>query len=306
LKNLLNSPKRKGYFLAALSAVAVSNVYIFSKAALRETDLITFGFFWFLMAFSFNFIYTVATQKLKLYLTFTAKELIVLGAIGVFEMSAAYLFFRGVNVIENPTIVSFLDNCTPLFVTVLGVIVLRDKFTRFEIFGMVLAIVGAFLVSYSGTFTLRGLFIYGSQYAVMAAILASIGITLAKRQIKAYDPAILSLNRTIFLVSLFLILMLTLHKSFSISLRSFTFVSIGSFAGPFLAAVLQYNAFKYIEASKAMIIQSTRSFFVLMASLLFFGLFPLAHQLVGGIISITGVMIIALGSTWLNSWKRNK
>jgi len=296
MKNILNSPKRKGYFFAALSALAVSNVYIFSKAALRDTDLSIFGFFWFLSAFLYNLIYTISTKKIHLYFNYSTKQKFVLAFIGLVEMMAAYFFFEGVNVIENPTIVSFLDTCTPIFVTILGIIFLKDKFNSIELSGMALAIVGAVMVSYSGSFALSNLFIYGSHFAVLAALFASIGITLAKSQIKAYEPAILSLNRTIYLIILFSALMFIHQRPFHISPKSFLFAAIGSFSGPFLGAVLQYNAFKYIEASKTLIIQSTRSFIVLLLILIFFGLFPLIHQLIGGVIAIIGVIIIAFGS----------
>jgi drug/metabolite transporter (DMT)-like permease len=304
IQNFLRTPKRKGYFFAALSALAVSNVYIFSKAALRETDLFVFGFFWFLSAFVYNLVYTISTRKFNHYFTYTNRQKLVLLVIGLIETMAAFTFFKGVSVIENPTIVSFLDTCTPLFTTILGIIFLRDRFNKIELSGMALAIAGAVLISYSGTFNLSGLFIYGSHFAILAAIFASIGITVAKSQIKAYDPAILSFNRTIYLVALFFVLLLVYKKPFSITTQSFIFAAIGSFAGPFLGAILQYNAFKYIEASKTMIIQSTRSFIVLIVSLLFFGLFPLYHQLLGGLMAITGVIIIALGSTRINHWNK--
>lgn len=296
MKQLLDTPKRKGYFFAVLSAFAVAHVYIFSKAALKNTDLFIFGFFWFLSAFSYNLFYTVASRKIHLYFTYSTRQKGVLLMIGLIETLAAYFFFEGVNAIENPTIVSFLDTCTPIFVTFLGIIFLRDKFNRVEISGMILAIFGALLLTYSGTFSLFNLFIDGSHYAILAAFFASIGITLAKSQIKAYDPAVLSLNRTIYLVILFFSLMYLYDKPFTITTQSFIYAAIGSFAGPFLGTILQYNAFKYIEASRTLIIQSTRSFIVLVISLLFFGLFPLIHQLIGGIIAVTGVLIITFGS----------
>ncbi len=37
----------KGYLLALLSVVAISNVYIFSKVALKEVSLPQFGVYWF-------------------------------------------------------------------------------------------------------------------------------------------------------------------------------------------------------------------------------------------------------------------
>lgn len=296
MKNFLHTPKRKGYFLAGLSAITISNVYICSKAALRETDIITFGFFWFLMAFSYNLIYCIATRKLKLYTTFSRNDQILLVFIGLFEMLAAISFFKGVNLLENPTIASFLDNCTPIFVTLGSIWILKEKFNRIEVFGMILAIVGAFLVSYSGSFSLRSLFINGSQYAVIASLLAAGGLLVARRKINLYDPAILSLNRTVYLVFIFFGLMLINHRPFTIHLHSFAYVSFGSFAGPFISAVLQYNALRYIEASRMIIIQSVRSFIVLIVSFLLFGVFPLAHQLTGGIIAVIGIIIIAFGA----------
>ena len=41
----------KGYFFAFLAVLAMSNVYIFSKAALSEASLPVFGFYWFLFFF---------------------------------------------------------------------------------------------------------------------------------------------------------------------------------------------------------------------------------------------------------------
>ncbi len=40
--------KTKGYFLTLVGVLAMSNVYIFSKAALQELQLPQFGFYWFL------------------------------------------------------------------------------------------------------------------------------------------------------------------------------------------------------------------------------------------------------------------
>ncbi|GAI86612.1 unnamed protein product, partial [marine sediment metagenome] len=53
------SPYFKGYFFACLGTLAMSNVYIFSKAALLEMGLIEFGFCWYGMAIIWNLLYAL-------------------------------------------------------------------------------------------------------------------------------------------------------------------------------------------------------------------------------------------------------
>jgi drug/metabolite transporter (DMT)-like permease len=57
----------------------------------------------------------------------------------------------------------------------------------------------------------------------------------------------------------------------------------------------QYSALKYIEASRTMIIQSTRALFVMVGSMIYLSLLPELFQLVGGLITIAGVIVMTWG-----------
>ena len=72
-------------------------------------------------------------------------------------------------------------------------------------------------------------------------------------------------------------------------------MGIGSFLGPFITGLAQYSALKYIEASRTMIIQSTRSLFVLVGSMIYLSLLPDLLQLSGGLITIMGVIVMTWG-----------
>jgi len=72
-------------------------------------------------------------------------------------------------------------------------------------------------------------------------------------------------------------------------------MAIGSLLGPFLTGFAQYSALKYIEASRTMIIQSTRSLFVLVGSMIYLSILPEMIQVSGGVITIIGVIVMTWG-----------
>jgi len=69
----------------------------------------------------------------------------------------------------------------------------------------------------------------------------------------------------------------------------------GALVGPFLTGFAQYSALRFIEASRTMIIQSTRSLFVLIGSMIYLSILPEMLQLIGGLITILGVIVLTWG-----------
>ena len=72
-------------------------------------------------------------------------------------------------------------------------------------------------------------------------------------------------------------------------------LAIGSLLGPFLTGFAQYSALRFIEASRTMIIQTTRSLFVLVGSMIYLSILPEPIQLTGGLITILGVIVMIWG-----------
>ena len=105
----------------------------------------------------------------------------------------------------------------------------------------------------------------------------------------------MTLNRVLFIFVFALGAMLLRRESFHIPGKAAMNMAIGSLLGPFLTGFAQYSALRYIEASRTMIIQSTRSLFVLLGSMIYLTILPEMLQLTGGLITIAGVIVMTWG-----------
>jgi drug/metabolite transporter (DMT)-like permease len=285
----------KGILLALAAALAVSNVYIFSKAALKEIHIAQFGVYWFGLGIIWNLIYIFVFGKQRGLKKLSGNSWLVLLLIAVLEMFGTVLFFMAINKVENPAVVSFLANVNPLLITTLGILMLHERFNKIEFIGMVITLSGAVMISYKGGTTLSKLLIPGTEYVWLSGIIYSFSSIIAKKNITKLDPSFLSMARLILLFVLSLVMMFSLGLSFEISDSALKNVAIGSVLGPFLTALLGYLTMKYIEVSKASIVRSVRSLFVLAGAYLYFGSFPTQIQIIGGLLTISGVIFISLG-----------
>jgi len=282
----------KGYFFALIATLAFSNVYIFSKAALNEVHLTQFGVYWFAIGTIAALAFAIKNKKLKQLKTLTKQQVRILIILGVLEILTTTTFFLSINIIPDPSITSFLGNMFPVMVTLGGVFLLKERFGWIEAVGVVLALSGAFLISYTGGTTLRTLFISGTGIVFVNAILATSATLVVKVHVKRLSPELLVLNRTTWLLVYSLIMFFIFGQSFSIPASALKNIAIGAILGPFLAIVAVYYSYTYIEASRSAIVQSLKGIFVLIGAYLFFHTFPVKHQLIGGLLTVIGVMIM--------------
>ncbi len=294
----------KGYFWTFVSVLAVSNVYIFSKSALNQVSIIQFGFYWFGFGLIWNFLYLIWKSGLRPFkdLKRSAYKLFII--LGFLEIIGTTAFFYSIKVIESPAVASFLQNLSPIFVTTLGVIILKERFNKIEIIGIMLTLIGTFTISYRGGTDVSNVFISGSQFVVLSTFTFAVITVIIKKYIKQLTPSLLSYNRGVFIFTFSTILMLVTKQSLAIPNKALVDIMIGSLLGPFLTVIAGYNALKYIEISKKAILSSSRGLFVLIGAYLYFGKLPLSYQIIGGFITIAGVVFITFGKTLLKKSKK--
>ncbi len=289
------SDSTKGYIWTFVGILAVSNVYIFSKAALNLVDIIQFGFYWFGFGLIWNIIFLnkrISLSKIKEAIRGNFKLYLL---IGLLEIVATTSFFYAIMTIENPSVTSFLGNLSPLFVTILGILILKERFNYIEVLGVILTLTGAFVISYKGNASLNSIFLNGTQFVLLSTSIFSINTIIVKKNIKKLTPSLLSLNRGVFIFIFTIILMFLTKQSFHIPQKALISITIGSLLGPFLTVIAGYNALQYIEASKRSILSSSKSLFVLLGAYLYFGKFPMQYQVIGGIFTVFGVLLISFG-----------
>lgn len=285
----------KGFLLALVSVMAISNVYIFSKAALKEVTVPQFGVYWFGFGFLWILLYTWHQKSFKIINELPRRCYSVLLLLGVFEVVGTYFFFKAIDTITNPTIVSFIGNISPAFIITLSFILLKERFKTIEFWGIILALTGAFIISYKGNAGIQDMFIDGAQYVLYSSILGAINAVIIKKKIKNIHPIILTINRSLFLLVFSIIALSVVQETISIPISALKNIFIGSLLGPFLTVIAGYLALQYIPLSRKAIIGSTRGLFVLLGSYIYFDQFPNTIALVGGMITILGVLLIAFG-----------
>jgi len=284
-----------GYGFALLATIAGSTVYIFSKAALIQISLPQFGFYWFALAIVWNTLFAYITPAHQAFRHISKKSLKTLLIIGLIEIVATSTFYGAISVASNAAIPSFLRNMEYIFVALMGVIILGERFVKMEIAGVILTFIGVLIISYQKDATIISYCTGSSGLMVICTIFYALRTITAKKHIKTVTPIMLAISRAIFLLSVSVLALIILKQNLSIPLNAFLNILIGSFLGPFLTSLGQYNALKYIEASRAAIIQSTTALFVLIGAFLYFGRFPLAYQVIGGLFTIAGAMLLVVG-----------
>ena len=273
----------------------MANVYVFSKAALLEVNYFQFQFYWFFFALIWIVPFMWITGIIRKIPRLSRSSNVTLVLLGFLELGAATMLFLAIQLADNPTIISFLSNLTPIFVTILGIRFLGERFNLVEAIGIILTIGGVILITYTRDTSIRDFFGKGSGWILVSSIFSSVSIVTAKSRIRDIHPGILTLNRVIFIFSFAITAMLVRGESFIIPVSAAINMGIGSMLGPFLTGLTMYSALKYIEASRTMIIQSTRSLLVLVGSMIYLSILPDLLQLIGGLITIVGVIVLTLG-----------
>lgn len=288
-------PVVKGIVLAFLATLGMANVYVFSKAALLEVTYFQFQFYWFGFALLWILPFLTITGMIRKIPSLSRGANLTLLIIGLLELGAATMLFLAIQLAENPTTISFLSNLTPIFVTILGIRFLGERFNAVEAIGIILTIAGVILITYTRDTTLREFFGKGSGWILVSSVFSSVSIVTAKSRIRDIHPGILTMNRVLFLFLFSVLSMLIRQESFSVPGSAVLNMAVGSLLGPFLTGLAQYSALRYIEASRTMIIQATRSLFVLVGSMIYLSILPELIQLTGGIITIVGVIVMTWG-----------
>lgn len=297
----MKSDKFKGYLFALIATLAFSNVYIFSKAALNEVSLPQFGVYWFAIGLLLIVLYSAKTKKLNQIFKLSKRQYKILVVLGVLEMLTTTSFFISINIISDPSVTSFLGNMYPVLLTIFGIIFLREKFSILEGIGAGVALLGAFVISYQGGTSLKSLFIPGTTIVFINALFAATASIVVKKNVKTMSPETMNINRSLWLLLFAFIMLMVKGQSLVIPLSALKNIAMGATFGPFIAILSIYYSFQYIEASRSSIVQALKGIFVLIGAWLYFHTFPLPHQVLGGVLTVLGVVIMTASKAF--NWK---
>ncbi len=289
--------RTKGNILALVAALALANSFIFSKSALNTVHFVQFGLVWFSMGFVWLMAYIIISGDIRDIRKLSQTGHLYTFLVGLFEALGTAFFYIALKKVENPAIVSFLGNAGPVFVTLFGIILLKEIYSRLEILGVIMAISGIFAISFKPGALASGLFIPGTEWIILASLMFATGTIIGRKQIKQVSPSLLSLIRVVLLLVVFAFLFISLDLDLKIPARAYVNMAIGSLLEALITMVAAYSALKYIQAIRMSILVNTKSIWILISAFFVFGLVPETYQLIGGLLSLTGVILLTIGKT---------
>lgn len=293
------SSRWKGYLWALGGTIAFSSLYVFSKASLNQVSLAQFGVYYFGMGFLLNLMLVLLSGQFRQVIDLPLKTIHLLLGLAAVDLASNITFFISIHTIADPSVTSFLGNLFPVFLTVLSMLFLKERFSLIEAAGALLAIAGAFVISYSGEADWRRFFIAGTGWVVLNTFLAAGVSIIVKKNIHKVSPEIFNLNSNAWIFVAFLIYFLHSGDTPDISVNALMNISAGAFFGSFIGLLSFYYSYRYIPASHSSIVQSLKGIFVLLIAFLYFQNLPEAIQITGGAITIAGVLIMTLSQAGL-------
>ncbi|MGW8316266.1 MAG: DMT family transporter [Bacteroidales bacterium] len=284
-----------GHLYALAAALALSGSFIFSKSALNQLSMAQFGLVWFSLGVLWNGIWFFMRKDFRKLRGNFMKKLGVALVIAVLEGVATGLFYMAIKAMENPAVVSFIGNVGPVFVTIMGITLLRERFRRNQLLGILITIIGIFVINYrSGGFA--GFRDAGSIYVIAASLLFAGATIFGRWKQQWLEPGWMSLIRTTLLALAMWVWILDSGQMPRLTPVLWRDLALGSILETLIVIVFAYQSLKLIEATKTSLIISSKGVWTLILAWVFLGVFPTWVQLSGGILTLVGV--------WLITWNR--
>jgi len=292
----MNRHQTNGYLYALGASLALAASFVFSKSALNHLSMLQFGLLWFSLGVVWNGIWFLVRRDYRNVKGNAGAKTWVALVIAILEGAATGLFYLAIKAMENPAVVSFIGNIGPVFVTLMGILLLKERFRTSQVIGIIITISGIFVINFrEGGFA--GFVDPGSIYVISAAFLFSLATIVGRRLHHLLVPGYMSLIRSFLLAVAMAILFFRTGDMHPVSLSIWKDLALGSLLETLIVIVFAYQALKLIEATKTSLLISTKGVWTLVLAWIFLGVFPTGFQLAGGLLTLVGV--------WLITWSRN-
>jgi len=211
-------------------------------------------------------------------------------SMSLFSAAGSLLFTYGI-FLYGPVNAAFLIQFTAVFTILFGVAFFKERLTRLEAVGVLVAVAGVFVLAY-GNLTLE---IVSTLVLLVAALFFASANTLSKAYVKNMNPVALAGGNSMFMF-LFVFAYAVLSGRLETAFPSVTLVYafLGSVTGVVLSFALFFKALEVFEVSKAATIRTMEPFLTAIFSFIILALTPTVNQVVGGILIVIGVVTLSL------------
>lgn len=200
----------------------------------------------------------------------------------------------------DPGTASMLAQTSTVFALIFSVIWLRERLSRLELLGALMALIGVFVISFQPGDYLR----IGSLLVLGSAFMYALHTAIVKR----YGGEMNFGNFFLFRVAsttAFLLLFATARGQLAWPPRqAWIFLALAGTVDVVISRVLYYVALRRLRMSFHTIILTISPVITILWSLALFGERPTAQALAGGLTVVAGVAIVTIGRSGMQKWGR--
>jgi drug/metabolite transporter (DMT)-like permease len=292
--------RTKGFLFAFAASLAASVTYVIAKPVLNVLDPITFGFFHLLFATVFSTIWILVRKELHQFKSLRPGLYLYLLIQSLLSFFGILSFWIGLSLID-PTSASLLNRLEVPITVLLGVIILKERFSGREAIGGILVTFGAVVMKYHAPPSLS----QGFWWIILSSGCFGLMEALAKMKIKDVPPSIfLTVRNPVVMIMMAGLGFLHLNGIVSLPFppeffklpddptKWILFTVATGFTGSFGARILYLYSLIHLEVSKTALVNQTQPLIVAVFSMLFLAIYPTSREVGAAVLILTGCVLL--------------
>ncbi len=205
----------------------------------------------------------------------------------VTSLVAVWAFWAGVKRMD-PSLAAFVNRAEVPMVILLGVIFLKERFSRYETLGLVLSIIGIIVMK----LTLRFEYSDGFWLVLLGALFFGLTEFVSKIAIRHVPPITLAFLRNMIIAVVYWLMFMASGENFEGLEKVWLGVIALGLIGPIMARMMYLLALKRMDLSKVAVISQSQPVYVILIALLVLGQLPSVRETVGGIFLVVGCVLM--------------
>lgn len=276
-----------GYAIAVTSTFASGLTAVIGKWNLEYISPLLMNALIFSVAGVFLTAYIFATRRAKSITGISSKGWFWIMMFSLSSVLAVWGYWAGIQRMD-PSLATLLNRTEVVVAIVLGMIFLRERFTKMEAVGAILSVVGIITMR----LTLRIEYSSGFWLVLGGAIFFGFTEFFSKIAVRYVTPLILGYLRNLVIAVMYLIAFAAVGHGYDRLSHVWLGVLAVGLIGPVAARLLYLNALKRLELSKVAVISQGQPVFVIIIAVLALGQLPTFREVTGGIVLTAGCLIM--------------
>jgi len=276
-----------GYALAVGSAFASGLAIVVGKWNLEHISPLLMNSLIFLIATVFLSVTLLPARGIKNVFKLSARGWFWLLMFVISSLLAIWGFWAGVQRMD-PSLAALLNRAEVMVAIVLGMIFLKERFTKVETLGVLLSIAGIIVMR----LTLRVEYTSGFWLVLGGSVFFGITEFVSKIAVRYVEPLILGYIRNMMLALLYLIAFAAVGQGFDGLSSVWLGVLALAFIGPIAARLMYLIALNKLELTRVAVISQSQPVFVILIALLALGQLPTFREITGGVLLTLGCVIM--------------